>query len=147
MIVPENHSQLYDMLQRRYGIGDGPEQHEEPYFKIRGREIAKLKATMKRRNVSLDAMALNLWYAEQQNIPIRAVWQLCELTIDAGRAWRKLERQAATEAVRQRLNDYAAEAYAAGHTGWADRFVSCSLDEGSRVIDDYIAFVERGVHA
>lgn len=134
----ETHAQLYDKLQSRYGLGDGPEQHpDEPYFKVRGREVAKLKSTMKRRNMSIDDVELCIDYAERERIPIKAVWQLCELYLDARRAKRNLDREIARHERNLRLVDAAREAWDMGEDAWGDRLYRADADSATAVLADW----------
>jgi len=122
---------LYDYLREQFGIGEYDATGTVPYWRARNTEIAKLRSTMRRRRVSIEEMLIAVWYADRTRRPITAVWQLCELVMEAKREYRKAHADTST---RDALNNAARQAYAAGDFEWADRLFAADLSTADEVL-------------
>lgn len=143
MEIPQNHSALYDLMQQRFGIGDYDEADSTlPYWKARGIEIARLKAQMRRRRLTIEDLTKAVWYAEREKQPITAVWQLCGLVGLAKRAWREHLAIPQTDQ-RDALNRAASLAWERGDHGWAYRLNACDLPSAAVVLEQWYEHLER----
>jgi len=61
---------LYDLLQARFGLGSWDEASGEPWYKARGKEIAKIRASRTKHGVSTDDLMLAADYCASQGIHI-----------------------------------------------------------------------------
>ena len=127
-------AELYDHLQRTFGIGDWDEATSEvPWWKFRGTEIAKLKSMMKRRGATVHQILTAADYAILQRKPIRATYQLFELIPEAMREKRLREARPDTTDFDAAIQ----EAVDAQEFEWADRLIRSSGSETQRVIDQW----------
>lgn len=133
LTVPEGEPALYDLLQTKFGIGDWGPDSDEPWYKARNREIAKLRSLMRRRHMTAEAMVIAAWYAETNRLPIKALWQLADLAIVSKKAYRAASQGERPD--RERLLRAAIEAHEAGKPEWADRLYNAD----PRLADDVLA--------
>lgn len=83
---PATDAALFDMVHGLFGVGDFNDSSiENPWWKFRAREIAKLKTIRKKRQVTLRDFALAARYCFTNRIAVRETYQLCPHLLDAKR--------------------------------------------------------------
>lgn len=143
-MIPRNESALYDLMQERFGIGVWDEADPKvPYWKARGTEVAKLKAQMRRRKLTIEDLTIAVDYAYAEARPITGVWQLCDLVGVAKKARRDADRDAQRESLVEEKNEAAAQAYARGDEGWAARLYAADTESAPVVLEQWRAHMER----
>ncbi len=127
-------AELYDYLQRTFGIGDWDEATSEvPWWKFRATEVAKLKAMLKRRGATVQQVVAAAEYARAQGTPVHATYQLFALIPEAMRDHRRRIQAAGGS----QLDDAIAEAVAAGEMGWADRLTRATGPDAVTVLEQW----------
>lgn len=101
-------SDLYDLLQELFGLGDWDPDSDVPWWKARQHEISKIKRSRTARKVDLEDLALAARYAKAHGEQIKAVTWLYKLISPAIR-WENERRRAAALA---EVDDLIAEAIA-----------------------------------
>lgn len=99
-------SDLYDLLQELFGLGDWDPDGDVPWWKARQHEISKIKRSRTARNVALEDLALAAHYAKAHGEQIKAVTWLYKLISPAIR-WDNERRRAASLAEIDDLIEYA----------------------------------------
>lgn len=132
-------AQLFDTLHEHFGIGafDDVVRTEPPWWQERGRQIAKLKAMMRRRNVSEVQIAIAANYAASHCKPIKYFPQLFELIPEAMRAHRVAEQAARKRAVRDQLSEAISESLRNGEDQWAQRLMRVADVDAERVLMEW----------
>lgn len=74
---------LYDLLQRLFGLGDWNEDSDLPWWKARQFEVTKIKRSRTARRVALEDLALAAEYAKAHGEDVRAVTWLYKLITPA----------------------------------------------------------------
>ena len=99
LTYPDNASQLYDLLQEMFGLGDWDEltTSRTPWWKARLLEVGKLKRQMAKQKVTIDQLTRAAWYARRWSIPVRGVWTLVDLIPDADAEYTKVLREVERE--------------------------------------------------
>lgn len=130
--------ELFDYLQERHGIGAWDEATSAiPWWKFRGREIAKLKAMLKKRKALTIQVAVAADYATEHKRPIYAYYQLFALIPEAMTAQRRQGETARKVELARGINESIAEAIAAGEDQWAARLMRTQVSEAPAVIKEW----------
>lgn len=136
---PESPAQLYDLLQELFGVGsyDAVANPEPPYYASRMTEIAKIKAMLKRRRVTVGDVAAAAYWAHEQGRPIAATWQVFAAIPEAKRARAEANRQEAKFVQEDRRTAVVREAFDANEHMWAARLINASDREIDAVINQW----------
>ncbi len=71
--IPKTDGALYDLLQELFGIGEYDEvTSEEPFWKFRRREVAKVVATRKKWDTAIADLYVAALYCKAHGHPVRA---------------------------------------------------------------------------
>lgn len=132
--TPVSEAALWDLLHKKFGLGDWDEDSTTPWWKARANEIGKLKGQMRRRRLSLWDLAVAAWFAEEQNRPITAVYQLCGMAGEARRAYWVKRKAEEKDDLREELEKAAAEAMEQGRPEWADRLYNADRESAPKVL-------------
>lgn len=87
---PKTPAELYDMLRWAFGLGTYSDDEPTPFFQTRNKEIAKLKAAMTKRRISIEEVVLAARYCKAQHIPVLYLNQLWKELGNAKAAQRAL---------------------------------------------------------
>lgn len=91
---PATEAALFDYLGKHFGLGHYDElASAEPWWKHRGGEIAKIKASRRARDVSIEQLWIAARYAQAHQITIRNFTWLYKLIPDAT-TWHRAQVQA-----------------------------------------------------
>lgn len=85
---PKDDAQLFDMLHSLFGIGDYDDS-QGAWFEFRMREISKLKAIRRRRQILIGSMAMAARYCFNNDIPIAESYQVVQHIDEARRDARR----------------------------------------------------------
>lgn len=136
--LPETPAQLYDLLQELFGVGTYDDiASRQPWFRARMTEIARLKAMLRKRRVTVEDVAIAAWFAHDRGIPIPATWRLFGLIAEAKRSARERDRQAAAMEREDRRTAAVVEAFNADEHTWAARLINTSDRDLDAVIDQW----------
>lgn len=124
---------LFDRLHQRFGIGTMLTEDEEPW-RMRAREIAKIRAMVKKRGVSLESLNETVDYLIATDKTITQSWELFSAVPDAKR-WKR--EQPVVTPVRERLEAAATEAFEMGEGDWVYRLTAASDDAAEYVLADW----------
>lgn len=131
-------AELYDHLQRTFGIGDWDEATATmPWWRFRANEIAKLKAMLKRRGATVEQVYAAAEYAQEEGRAVRATYQLFALIPEAMTARRNKARAADAARAAAEIEEAMAEAMDEGNHEWVDRFLRVSPSEAAAVITEW----------
>jgi hypothetical protein len=86
-------SDLYDLLQKLFGLGSWDPDSDVPWWKARQHEVTKIKRSRTARNVALEDLALAARYAKAHGEQVKAVTWLYKLISPAIR-WDNERRRA-----------------------------------------------------
>lgn len=130
--------ELYDLLQRLFGIGDfDPDLSRDPWWKCRALEVTKIKRSRTARKVELSDLALAAEYCKAHGIDVRAVTWLYKHINDA-RRWDNVRSQ---QAKSRELDELVAEAIEIERSHpdspWLDRLVRARGDYRREVYDQW----------
>lgn len=137
---PENHAQLYDLLQKLFGIGNYDDVvAKQAWHNARMGEISRLKALCKRRRATEKQVAVAAWYAHENGHTIRHSYRLFPLIPEAMRSY----NQAVAAELRTELTEQIAAAYAdaveAGQHEWAERLIATPPENARCVLAEWKA--------
>lgn len=87
--VPATDAALFERLREMFGLGDYDEGNadEQPYWKFRAREVAKVKASRKKWDVAIPELYVAALFCKAHGKTIRAVSWLPRHIADAWRWW------------------------------------------------------------
>jgi hypothetical protein len=137
---PESHAQLYDQLQRMFGIGGFDEStSREAWYQARIAEIGKLKSLCRARRASIQQVAIAAWYAKQTRQPIYQSVNLFPLIPDASRAYFVASAQAQYAKDQADLTAAVHEALEAGQTEWAEQLMRATPENTRSLIEKWRA--------
>ena len=109
MLDVKNDSELFDLIQKAFGIGDWSDDDERPWHKFRVAEISKIKAIRKKRGYSIADMVMLTEFCRSRGKTIKNTFDMLEFWPAAVRARTASERfhdsedlQAAIEIERSR---------------------------------------------
>lgn len=139
MSDPTTPAELYDYLQRAFGIGDWDEATADglPWWKFRGQQIAKLKAMLRKRRATVEQVVIAARYAREHRTPVREHYQLFALIPEAMREQRRQAKEAAQRVWHDDLERAIDEAIEAGETGWADRLMRASGADAVTALNEW----------
>lgn len=132
---PANDAQLFDMLHSLFGIGDYDDSKQQ-WFEFRMKEIAKLKAIRRRRQVLIGSLALAARYCVYNKISISESYELCQHIDDARRDAR---RRAVPEITAEIARAVQAERrrHGADSKEWIDRLLRARGSYRREVLDEW----------
>lgn len=133
MVTWAKEGQVYDALREHFGVGDWTEESGVPFWKYRMTEVSKIKAMMRKRNVSYAELHQAYDFAVANGRPITESWHLFQLIPEAKKAAREQEQAVPTD-VRTALDEAAVEAHEAGEEGWAQSLLAADAGEGGKAL-------------
>lgn len=131
---------LFDELHRVYGIGDP--KPDEPWFKMRARNVAMLKRIREARSVPIEDLVTAFEYAEAEGKDIRHVSWLFGLVDEAKRWARKRDREERGADLEAKIAEAIAIEGENPDSQWLSRLVRAAGDARERVYREWLE--ERG---
>jgi hypothetical protein len=138
-VTIENDAQLWDHLQRLFGVGTWDDGHE-PFWRYRTREAAKIKARRARLHVTVAELVIAADYCKAHRIDIRNAAWLYRHLADA-KTWHNQQQRALTAASLDELiaDAVAAETTADPDSPWIDRLIRAHGPHRQEVYDAWTA--------
>lgn len=122
--LPTTPAEVYDQLQQYFGVGTYDEATAtEPWYRARAIEIAKIKALMKRRQITPEQFGKTIWYARREGLSIHSAADVLKTYSTAIRQWNISVAQAARERALSQRDDVIAEALEAGDDEFVQRLL------------------------
>lgn len=132
---PEKTGDLYDLLQRDFGIGGSDVGTE--FWRVRMVEIGKMNRIMTSRKASIEQVAIAAWYAKEVRAHCYGVGQLCALIPLARKAYLEaLVEQRRAELMSQ-IQLAVVEALAEDNWEWADALMRATPDDARSHLDQW----------
>lgn len=143
MKYPETPAELFDLCHELFGIGDFDDDAKAgtPWFKVRGTEIAKLKAIMTARRIEARSMGIAAYFCSTRGIPIKATWELIDHITPALIEVQAQRRAEAIQDAEDRLNHAIAVALEQGQQSVADQLMRMSTTRDLPAIEKYLGIV------
>ena len=130
--------EAFDIMAEKFGVGDYDEWTATvPYWRWRMGEVAKIRAMMRRRRVSMQELVIAIEYAVAHRKPITESYQIFNLVPDALAEHFANERSHRKHAASVDAETLAAEAMAAGETLWAQRLMAADRSSVAEVAEAY----------
>jgi len=126
---------LYDFLQASFGLGSWDEGSGVPWWKARALEITKIKASRKKRNVSVEELWLTANWCANHRVKVAYVTDLYQ-HVSSAKKWER-ERTLATREVsaRRELDEAIAwEQALAGDSNWLEQLLRVQGSDNIREV-------------
>lgn len=138
---PSTSAQLYDYVQRVFGIGEWDALlagDDEPWWKARAHEIVKIEAKRKRMKVTAEELADAADYCKANGIVIHNVAWLYKHINDAKRHAAEHRREARLRELEDLIDEAVAYERALPSSEWLDRLVRARGPYRREVYDQWL---------
>lgn len=123
-MITRTDTDLFELFQRLFGLGDWDESSGEPYWKWKQAEVSKIKRSRQSRNVAIENLATAAYYCKQHHIKIQNFTWLYQHILPALKWQVEQDKLDAQAYLREELERALRKEYPRIEDGWFERLQS-----------------------